>query len=114
MDIKLLLNASSIDTVVPESQTPRLPLLEKTTWTPIAKVRPGWTKEEDRLLIELRQRPLSWDEVLEQFSGRSVALCRKRYEHIEHKTWSEERKRTLEVLYERYVQSNHCRLDTQC
>lgn len=119
MDINQILNTESITTVVSESQTPKPLLLERTTSASITKGNTSgslkWTKEEDNLLIELRQKGLIWERISKDIPGRSPASCRLRYQNrLEKRLWDENSMRKLELLYDRYIQSNFCSLDSQC
>lgn len=45
------------------------------------KNRNQWTKEEDRLLLELREEGIDWEEIGKRF-GRTVIACRERHNRL--------------------------------
>lgn len=71
-----------------------------------------WTPDEDKLLIELRGKGMTWAEIAKRFSGRSPISCRLHYQNYLEKQvhWDEEQKNKLARLYTWYV---HCEISTQ-
>jgi hypothetical protein len=68
-----------------------------------AKRQSKWSAEEDKLIIELRQSGMKWDDISKHLPGRSAISCRLHYQnYLERRgDWDEERKNKLARLYER-------------
>ncbi|KAL2265661.1 hypothetical protein VTJ83DRAFT_6761 [Remersonia thermophila] len=69
-----------------------------------AKRQSKWSAQEDRLIIELRQSGMKWDDISKHLPGRSAISCRLHYQnYLERRgDWDEERKNKLARLYERF------------
>lgn len=65
--------------------------------------RAPWTADEDAQLLELRGRNVMWEDIGENFPGRTVMGCRLRYRnYLEKKSkWNGDKKDKLARLYER-------------
>ncbi|KAF2197260.1 hypothetical protein GQ43DRAFT_336507, partial [Delitschia confertaspora ATCC 74209] len=63
-----------------------------------------WHQEDDKIVVELRDKGLKWDDVANHFPGRSSTACRLRYQNYLEKQvdWGEEKKNKLARLYARY------------
>lgn len=64
-----------------------------------------WSKEDSEELVKLRFTGMTWIEIAARFHNRSEIACRLRFQnYLERKhPWTEEQKRTLAQLYNRYV-----------
>lgn len=64
-----------------------------------------WSKADSEELLKLRTGGKKWDDIAARFSGRSNTACRLRYQnYLERRyPWTEEEKKALAQLYERYV-----------
>lgn len=72
---------------------------------PSKKTTRQWSKEDSEELVRLRFTGMKWEDVAARFHNRSATACRLRFQnYLERKhTWTEEQKRTLAQLYNRYV-----------
>ncbi|KAI2610970.1 uncharacterized protein GGS25DRAFT_175809 [Hypoxylon fragiforme] len=68
-----------------------------------AKKQTKWSSDEDRLIIELRQSGMKWEDISKKLPGRSAISCRLHYQNYLEKRceWDEEKKNKLARLYER-------------
>lgn len=59
---------------------------------------------------------MKWDEVASHFPGRTPTACRLRYQnYLEKKhNWNDEKKKSLAVLYDRYVTARLQLLCSRC
>ncbi|KAL8670106.1 MAG: hypothetical protein Q9168_005333 [Polycauliona sp. 1 TL-2023] len=62
-----------------------------------------WSDADGEKLVKLRGANTKWGEVAKHFPGRTDTACRLRYQNYEEKKhdWTEEKKKSLAVLYER-------------
>ncbi|KAF5978981.1 DRPLA-like protein [Fusarium bulbicola] len=62
-----------------------------------------WSPEEDALIIELRGRQMTWEDISKNLPGRSPVACRLHYQNYleKHTVWDEERKNKLARVYHR-------------
>lgn len=80
---------------LPDKKTAKKPLL--------------WTKEDDKLVIELRGSNMKWHEIAKRIPGRTDLACRLRYQNYLEKahSYGEEVRDKLARLYTRYVVLDH-------
>ncbi|KAL8996665.1 MAG: hypothetical protein Q9169_003889 [Polycauliona sp. 2 TL-2023] len=64
-----------------------------------------WSDADSHKLLKLRGANTTWLEIAHHFPGRTDTGCRLRYQNYLEKKygWTEEKKKSLAVLYERYV-----------
>ncbi|RUS19764.1 hypothetical protein BC937DRAFT_86958 [Endogone sp. FLAS-F59071] len=75
-------------------------LTEKT-----AKV--SWSQEEDATLTAGRENGLTWEQISEQLSGRTVIACKRRFDNRQRQTgpWSEKEAALLQESFKRHMDS---------
>ena len=64
-----------------------------------------WSDADSDKLLKLRGVNTKWDEIARHFPGRTPTACRLRYQNYLEKKydWNDEKKKSLAVLYDRYV-----------
>ena len=64
-----------------------------------------WSDADSDKLLKLRGANVKWDEIARHFPGRTPTACRLRYQNYLEKKydWNDENKKSLAVLYDRYV-----------